>query len=684
MGKLIKRALSEYVPGNPGNPGSPYIPASPGHWAAVPVTTCTSPSPTSVAIKVYPGQTLFEVLGVDADAFEGQLLSVQEVDENGDGHPEYTLYVVQYSAVVCSTVNTYVYTPPSAAVPAVPASPPTPAQMIVSLNQGWNSYARSVGQLAVGSLLDFTVKLGTYGAFMAIGPSGMEGATVDAFSHGVLVDTSGIYVIELGSVVEKLADNAPDVIVQILRLADGTVAYAARGVVHISATTIGPLSQMFAYGMLYSAYDEVTTAAFATGAAVAQPRVTMRGYGDITATPAPRATMSGYGTLLVSAGTAVVMDGSGQFTGYASIAAQLDVTMSGEGELLVVAEAGGRGSVALRPIQMLGGEPGSEYLGFGSTELPMIDASGAAAVMTPAVPSAGYSNLAFMTVWGYGSETDIGDGDISLPVFIAQAAETTYCIGDTALPIVLTSGTADFVAADELSLFSTLLAGGQHAQSLDLVMVFNSSGGLESVLAMTRLQAMAFMSMLAQDDSLELFATYAYSVLSTGALSSVQSVAVGDAPDLHDGVVWAVNRDNSASSQYEQFGFNSFFQRGTEYYGVANDGVYLLGAGNDAGADISALIEMGRTNLGYTSWKRVREVLLGVGSSGELYLKVDVDGQVYVYRTRSYGEAVRDRTVEVGWNVMGDYWDFTLVNPNGADFNLASVSFYPVPLPRRG
>lgn len=686
MGKLLKDSTTTYIPGDPGSPGSPYVPPRPGGWVVVPVTTCSPPGvPAMRYVTVYPGQTLFGVLGIDADGFSGSVISIQEFDINGDGVADYTIYlIVESGEPVCSTVNQLVYVEPTAAVPAVPHSPPTPAQIVVSLNQGWNSYATSVDDLGVGSYIEFTVKPGTYGVLMAIGVPGMEGYPVSAFSHAVLVDSSGVYVFEDGAQVHQLGTNTADDPLRIHRMDDGRVAYTGAGGAYISSASLATSLDVKVYGLLYSAGDEVTTAEFVADDAIHTPRAWLRGSGAAFASPMPRARMTGAGELRVSTVTAVRIVGTGAVSGTAAIAAQQEVTLTGVGSLLADAEVGGDGYVMLLAVAALGSDAESTHVGIGYTELPLVFAYGAEPAFAPEAPTAGYLNLPFLTAWGAGTETDYGDGSCSLPLMLYQASEGEYGIGDVTLPITYASGQGGFLADDEVSLLSAAMLVSRHTPTIDLVLVIDSSGTLASTLAMTREQAMEFMSLLTQSDEFTLTGVYSMLSLSSGNLASAQSMAVDDLPDLDDTQVWVVNRDNNASSQYEQYGFNSFFERDGSYYGVANDGVYLLSGNDDAGNHINALVEMGRSNLGYTYEKRVRSVYLGVSSTEELYLKVDADEQTYVYRMRSSARPVRNRTVEVGWGVTGDYWNFTLLNPNGADFELASVSFYPIPLPRRG
>ena len=580
-----------------------------------------------------------------------------------------------------------VYTPPIVAIAAVPASPPTQSQITYAMNQGWNSYARTVGELLPGTYIEYTIKPGTYGALMAVGKAGMEGVSIDAFPYGLLVDTAGIYRFEAGATFVMSTSNTNDLVLRIARLTDDRIVYSVGGEVVISAVDEYLVSDaLYVYGMLYSAYDEVSTAEFIVGNIIGEPSAYMYGSGGLVGMPLPSVGLDGAGELLVAFDTAVLMTGAGTVTAsFSHTVGFIDADLTGSGSLFGTLVAGGRASFDLTALAFLASDAASEYLGFGSTEVPLFTFAGTSLTFIPAQPTAGYFNIPEMTIWADGTEVDFGVGETYLPYFQAQASEGEYGIGYLSMFPLYSSGHGGLTAANVINLVSAGVISGVHSDAVDLVMVLNSSGQLVSAFGMTRAQALELISSGYSESTVDILGVYGYDILSNMRGITLQTLSVNDRPDLHDGgVVWVINRDTGASSQYEQYGFNSFFQRGEKYYGVADDGVYLLEGGTDAGSDVSALVEMGRTNLGYTNDKRVPTVYLGVGSDAELYLKVDVDTQTYVYSMRTSGEAVRNRPVETGWNVSGCYWNFTLVNPNGSDFNLASMAFTPVPLARRG
>lgn len=690
MGALIKNVTSTYIPGDPGQAGSPYVPAKPASWAYVPTTVCSDAGvPVIKAVKVYPdGPFLLEQLGLSTNGGTTgvQLLGAVDVDANNDGVPEYTQFIVQLSGGVCTTTEKLVYTPPTAAIPAVPYAAPTPAQITVSLNQGWNSYARTVGQLLPGAYIEYTVKYGSYAALLAVGTAGMEGVAIAAFPYGIMVDTSGIYQFESGVASALAPGNTPGLLIRIARLADGRIVYSVGGeAVSISAVgTYTENEELYVYGLLYSGYDEVTTAEFKTGEMAVEADVTMYGAGSLVALPMPYAMLDGYGDLLVVFDTAVRMDGYGALTAeFSSDVAFLDADLTGTSNLMVTLEGGGHASFSLLAMQFLASDAASEYLGYGSTELPLFTITGTEAAFVPAAPTSGYFNLPFFVAWGNGSETEHGDGATDLPAYLFQASEGEYGIGDLSLPTFYSSGSGGFIAEDELTLFSVGAVASQQAHAIDLVLILNSSGELTSSLSMTREQALALLSVLQHSSSFSMLGVYGMSMLSSLHGLSLETMSVGTSADLYDdGAVWVVNLDSNASVQYEQYGFNSFFQRGNDYYGVANDGIYKLSGDTDNGDPIDALVEFARTNLGSTQAKRLSAVYLAAAGDA-LILKVVTPGRTNLYTARWGGADMRNQRVAPGKGLQSAYWQFSVLNQDGADFELGGLEFLPIVTQRR-
>jgi hypothetical protein len=219
---------------------------------------------------------------------------------------------------------------------------------------------------------------------------------------------------------------------------------------------------------------------------------------------------------------------------------------------------------------------------------------------------------------------------------------------------------------------------------VDIVMILNSTGTLTSAFAMTRVKAMELMSQLTGQSSQSILGIYGMDLQSDMRALSLYLANIDDLPDLHeDGVVWVVNMDTGASSQYEQYGFNSFFTRDGVHYGVTDDGIYKLEGDDDAGQPIDALAALPRSNLGDGYLKNVPNFYVGVASTGKLILKAVADGQEYLYEARSSSEELSTHRIDLGRGLEGTFWQFTLMNQDGCDFEIADIEFVPVVRKRR-
>lgn len=728
MPRLIKGVTVDYIPGNPGSPGSPAVIGSAGYWSTEYITTCGY----TTEYVVYCGAS-------DTLSF-GSLGS--------------SCVSIPRTAYKCTTSSTLVYHPAVASSPGTPYSPPTPAQISISLNEGWNSYANSIGTLNAGEFFKYAIKLGTTGAFLAVGPAGMGGQPLSAFTHGLMADISTVRVFEGGVAGTVLGTPSSDL--RVARLESGQIVYAVGSTYYIStAPAYLPGEELYVYGLLYSGYDEVSAAEFVASEMVQESSARLEGVGSISAraeqfveasiagagsmvaVPFPTASIAGsgaitafaeqeseatassvstlwsyaevtypttayiagVGSLIASPFPSATVAGVGSLTANTMLTAissrsrligeayqgQLtEAALTGVSALRATAELGGRGYAELPVFVGLGGD--TAYVqGYGS--LPML-ASGATNGESAFVPepiNRGYGNLPFIVSTGLVNEISIGTGSADLPVFVGAAGDYDYGFGYGELPTLFGASYGGFIPDDMVVLISSALAEPRISQQLDLVMVLSSSGELVSTLSLTREQVLALLSVLQHSSSFSVLGAYAMSLLSGARGVSLEAVNVGNSADLYDtGAVWVVNLDTNASVQYDQYGFNSFFRRGNYYYGVANDGIYELSGDTDAGNPINALLDLGRTDLGYTHEKRVKNVHVGASAGGVLNVKVSADGQEYTYPAQTSGGAMRYRPVKVGWAVKGYYWNFTVTNPGGSDFDIESAVLTPIPLARRG
>lgn len=157
--------------------------------------------------------------------------------------------------------------------------------------------------------------------------------------------------------------------------------------------------------------------------------------------------------------------------------------------------------------------------------------------------------------------------------------------------------------------------------------------------------------------------------------------------EIYVGVV--MNTENKAITEYMNFNFNSMARAGVDRYLAAKaDGIYKLGGDTDDTAEISAHITTKMFDFGADTFKRMDRAYLGVRNDGELVLKVvtrNTDGEKHEnwYELEETSPTLRTQRVKIGKGLKSHFWQFTLINKQGSDFELDSIEFKPIILSRR-
>lgn len=147
-----------------------------------------------------------------------------------------------------------------------------------------------------------------------------------------------------------------------------------------------------------------------------------------------------------------------------------------------------------------------------------------------------------------------------------------------------------------------------------------------------------------------------------------------DGTEDYDGgyFVWVFNARTGAVSRYLRYGFDSFAQIGGHYFGVAEDGVYLLEGNTDAGQRIEARAGTGLLDLGAKELKHVSAVYLDAASDGVLSVRVQAGQQQYTYQARRASQYNAQQRVDTGRGLRATHYSFELLN-GGADFELDAM-----------
>lgn len=641
---LEKRITTTVIPGNPGTPATPGTPARPAYCATSSVDVCEWIPNPAITYRWELVPAYFDGLRWVPAHYE----SVPYVN----GVHLYDLGGIPTVVGSCHTKDVTTCYPAQAAIPGDPGLPPTPSQIITSQNLGWNSHSRAIDPLDVDAILNFTVSAGVRGVFVGVGGAGLDGQPIGVYNHGMLIDASGVWVFELGVKVHQLAASHTSLTaLQIERGYDGSITYRADASEYVSATLPGS-GTLYPYAYMYSGGDRIMCASYTAGSGTL-----MRGAFDL---PALRVTASESGVNV--------------FYGSMSLPA---LTCTADGSEIEVISA----SMSLPALQLVAYEAGANVF-FGNMSLPGLTLAASEAGYVPPALTEGYMNLPPLACFGFMTSVELCDGDMTLPALQCQGGEGDYFFGNMNLPAISCYG----IEGERLEMWMVdgLIASAPITMARDLVVTYMSTVGMTSVQAFELVMDQSYMSTLEVSSIQTLLAEYSLSMMSELSAQSVQLMAMPTGAALNGlGRVWVVNLDNAATSQYDDYAFNSFFTRDGRHYGVAEDGIYLLEGDDDAGAPIQALAELGLSDFGTSRAKLVPSLYLGVASTGAMVVKVVADGQEYYYTARSSSTDLKNHRVDTGRGLKGVNWSFTVLNQNGGDFDLASIEFVPLETKRR-
>jgi hypothetical protein len=147
----------------------------------------------------------------------------------------------------------------------------------------------------------------------------------------------------------------------------------------------------------------------------------------------------------------------------------------------------------------------------------------------------------------------------------------------------------------------------------------------------------------------------------------------------------AMHTGTLALSAYENYPFNAFARFNGVYLGASAQGVFALTGADDDGAAIDATVRLGKLDCSTSHMKRVERCYVGYRADGDLVLSVAADeGTVASYALASNASTtLHGARVVLAKGVSGRYWQFTLTNTDGADFQLDALEAVPAVLARR-
>lgn len=511
--------------------------------------------------------------------------------------------------------------PAQASIPGTPGLPPTPSQIVIGQNKGWNTHARSKNALPDDHYFQFNVMSGSEGVFVGLGAVGMDGEPLTAFDHGLMFTIHGVHVFESGVEGDLIASSFTTETVMKITRDDDTVTYSVGATNEVSLNTIVSTDELFVYAYMYTAGDTVFCPAFKTLAGAAAD-------GDVAAN-------AGDGAMSSS---------------LPALNAHLVYTTG---------------------------------LSFLNSDLPSLYGSLVDSVYTPPQPVTMMGNLPIISGTGFMLTSRPGDISASLPALDMLAGDYQYGVLSGELPAI--QGSGYYGVRLDMDVFSYMLMVPMDDFEALQIMVMMEGMQITGIQAVTRIMVQQMIESLQVSGTMSMLGEYALSMNEVLGLRQYFTQTVGNQPSFDaSSRVWVLNTDTAATVQFDNYAFNSYFHHNGEDYGVADNGIYRLGGDDDAGDAIQAEIQLGSTLFGAGEHKRLPAIYVNAASDGKLIVKISVDGEdPWYYEARSSSDKLSKHRVDPGKGLMGTNWTFTLLNQDGDDFELADLTFIPLTGSRR-
>lgn len=324
-------------------------------------------------------------------------------------------------------------------------------------------------------------------------------------------------------------------------------------------------------------------------------------------------------------------------------------------------------------------------------------------VVANAAVSAGLSGVSLLTSFGVAADQALNvtlvvldsiANAVDTPVLSLQAlltlADSLVATGAVTSQLAAYSLIAEVVTTVDAAHLVTLLGVSDTAASTDALASLQSAlvSILDTAAATTAvgssLQLLAIIDSTADADD-----TVAAQLAALLDAASIGEAFVSLTLEGEGYVTYSMSLVGAAVSAYEGYDFNSFAVIGGRAYGASSTGTYLLEGDDDAGTQIDARVRVGMSNLGTGLKKSVPAIYVGYKTDGQLAVKVTTtssDKQKrenwYALSAKPRGSLAEDRTTP-SKGLQSVYWDFELVNIDGADFEFDEMRVWRLPLSRR-
>ena len=180
-----------------------------------------------------------------------------------------------------------------------------------------------------------------------------------------------------------------------------------------------------------------------------------------------------------------------------------------------------------------------------------------------------------------------------------------------------------------------------------------------------------------------------FTALDANALKAIFRPTVSETFSFDIGIVepnggfttWAVNTRTGATTEYQNYAFNSFAQSGHHYLGASSTGLYVLDGADDDGTPTVATLRSGYAQFGGSRYSSFKAAYLGMRGDGDIFLKLEAGtGDTYTYQVKLQNQETTK--VRIGKGLRARYFAWEMVT-TGQDFDLDAIEFVPLVAQRR-
>lgn len=294
--------------------------------------------------------------------------------------------------------------------------------------------------------------------------------------------------------------------------------------------------------------------------------------------------------------------------------------------LQVQASSGGNQGAITLPLLQVSGDTGLT----GAITLPLLEITGT--VTSP--NNQAYITLPLLNINGHANVGEVARGTITLPLLqiLGQGYSQVFANASIRFPVLSISGSAlSGVTADGVITLPLLTTVGTVSSVVDKI---------DGVITLPLLEVSGY-----------------------GKVTVV----------TFNRRAIVMNLFTHAVSHYVNFNFNSLVLFNGVLLGANENGVYIIGGGNDLGQMIEAELESGAIDLYNKGVKIPVEGWMSYRSQGGMSMKVRVDENTdpYTYPFIKEGNNHEGRA-KIGKGIKGRFLTFGLKNEDGADFDIDS------------